>query len=257
MRKYLYPYKMGSQSARNLGQALGAKRIKREGSRFRGSQNKMVINWGCGSLPDQVNACFVLNKPEAVVVASDKLAAFQALFVNNCDGDNFTINHPLFTTCKEQAQEWLDEDIIVVARTKLRGHSGDGIVICSRGEELVDAPLYVQYVKKTQEYRVHVVCGEVIDQQRKARRQDAPDEEVNWQVRNHQNGFIFMREGVDLPAIALDQALHAVHALGLDFGAVDLIYNQREDKYYVLEINTAPGLTGTTLEKYAEVFDGF
>jgi glutathione synthase/RimK-type ligase-like ATP-grasp enzyme len=45
--------------------------------------------------------------------------------------------------------------------------------------------------------------------------------------------------------------LAAVSALGLDFGAVDIIWNEREDKCYVLEVNTAPGLQGSTLENYA------
>lgn len=114
----------------------------------------------------------------------------------------------------------------------------------------VHAPLYVKYVKKQQEYRVHVFNGSVIDVQRKMRRTDTPDAEVNWQVRNHCNGFIFGREGVELPDVALTMSKDSVGALGLDFGAVDIIYNAHEDKYYVLEVNTACGLTGTTLEVY-------
>ena len=42
----------------------------------------------------------------------------------------------------------------------------------------------------------------------------------------------------------------AIKVLGLDFGAVDIIYNKQEDKWYVLEVNTAPGIYGTTLDKY-------
>ena len=114
----------------------------------------------------------------------------------------------------------------------------------------INAPLYVKYVKKQQEYRVHVFNGSVIDVQRKMRRTDTPDADVNWQVRNHCNGFIFGREGVELPDTALTMCVDSVSVLGLDFGAVDIIYNAHEDKYYVLEVNTACGLTGTTLEVY-------
>lgn len=116
--------------------------------------------------------------------------------------------------------------------------------------EEVNAPLYVKYIKKQQEYRVHVFNGSVIDVQRKMRRTDTPDEDVNWQVRNHSNGFIFGREGVELSPTALTMCVASVQALGLDFGAVDMIHNERSDTYYVLEVNTACGLTGTTLEKY-------
>ena len=52
----------------------------------------------------------------------------------------------------------------------------------------------------------------------------------------------------------IEQSIAAVQHVGLDFGAVDIIYNQREDSSYVLEINTAPGLMGTTGERYAEAF---
>ena len=43
-------------------------------------------------------------------------------------------------------------------------------------------------------------------------------------------------------------------AIDLQFGAVDIIWNEKENKCYVLEINTAPGLVGTTLTKYTEAF---
>lgn len=145
----------------------------------------------------------------------------------------------------------------VVQRNLLRGSEGKGIQICTAPEQLTPAPLYVQYVPKTDEYRVHVVQGTVIDVQRKARSREVPDDEVNWEVRNHKNGFIFMREGVTpdtVPSQVQEQAVQAVQALGLDFGAVDIIWNQRRDKAYVLEVNTAPGMTGTTLDSYCQAF---
>lgn len=248
MATFLYPYKGGSKGARALAQALGIKRIKQRNSRFRPRPNKTIINWGNGSLPDDYYFCNIINNPEAVNRAGNKLLAFRTL------SENEDINIPDFTENLETAAEWRWDDCKIVSRTQLRGHSGQGIVINEPWEDLTEAPLYVKYIPKTQEYRVHVAFGEVVDQQRKARRRETPDEAVNWQIRNHDNGFIFMREGVDLPQEALEQALMAVEQLGLDFGAVDLIYNERQDKYYVLEINTAPGLTGTTLESYVEVF---
>ena len=96
--------------------------------------------------------------------------------------------------------------------------------------------------------------GAVVDIQRKARKRDVADDAVNWQVRNLDGGFIFAREGVVEAPEASEEALKAVAALGLDFGAVDIMYNARENKYYVLEVNTAPGLAGTTLEGYAKRF---
>jgi D-alanine-D-alanine ligase-like ATP-grasp enzyme len=38
----------------------------------------------------------------------------------------------------------------------------------------------------------------------------------------------------------------------LHFSAVDVVYNDREKKAYVLEINTAPGVEGQTIQVYAD-----
>ena len=250
-RLFIYPYKMASESAKALAVGLGVKRIKHVNSKFKEGRNKVIINWGSSSIPYDVN---VFNRPESVRIASDKLLTFECIAKYNEDW--FPVNIPEWTKDKEDARRWIDEGNIVVCRTILNGCSGKGIVLASDVDELVDAPLYVKYVSKKYEYRVHVAFGMVIDQQRKARKKDIAYEDVNWKIRNHSNGFIFMRDGVDLPDVCLDMAVDAVGALGLDFGAVDIIWNEKEDKYYVLEINTACGLTGTTLDKYVEVFNG-
>ena len=114
----------------------------------------------------------------------------------------------------------------------------------------MDAPLYTQYKPKKHEYRVHVMNEEVIDVQKKALRRGS--EGNNFQIRTHDNGYIYMRNAIRVPEDAKTYAIQAVDACGLDFGAVDIIWNERENKSYVLEINTAPGLEGTTVEKYAE-----
>ena len=41
---------------------------------------------------------------------------------------------------------------------------------------------------------------------------------------------------------------------GLTFGSVDVIYNEHRDKAYVLEVNTASGLSGETVDDYVKMF---
>lgn len=250
MKAYVYSHNPHSEGAKELAKALGVKRVKHGNSLFKGGLNKAIINWGSGRLPDQVAACGkIYNMPNAIINASNKLKSFE-LF------KEADVSIPQFFKTKEAASEYLEGNPgkSVVARTVLNGHSGAGIVICDDVGGLVDAPLYTEYVKKQQEYRYHVFAGEVVDIQRKARKREVPDEAVNWQVRNLDGGFIFAREGVVASPVASEEAIKAVAALGLDFGAVDLIYRERDDKYFVLEVNSAPGLAGTTLEGYAKRF---
>lgn len=248
----IYAYKQGSASALALAAALGIKCIKHEGSKFKGNERKTVINWGSSEIPYEVAKCNLFNQPQRVKLASNKLEFFKRIREFNAEEERISI--PLWSEDKQDVQAWLDNEATVVARHKLTGHSGEGIEIFTGDVDIPDAPLYVMYVKKTQEYRVHVLQGKVVDVQRKARSKDVPDEQVNWQVRNHANGFIYAREGFETPPSVEVQALLAIEACGLDFGAVDIIFNERKQTAFVLEVNTAPGLTGQTLAGYVERF---
>jgi glutathione synthase/RimK-type ligase-like ATP-grasp enzyme len=229
-------------------ESLGLK-IRRRCTKNRPTQK--IINWGGSALSLTGPVKRVVNPPEVVKVAGNKLMTFQAL--ENKDG----IRIPLFTRDHNVAVGWIRDGISIVCRTKLTGHSGVGIVLANVEADLVAAPLYVQYIKKQDEYRVHVAFGEVIDIQQKKKRRVSEDENLsgtNYQVRNHSTGWVYCREDINLPTGASDMAIQAVAALGLDFGACDLIYNAKRDMVYVLEVNTAPGLEGATVDKYATAF---
>ncbi len=242
---YIFPYKNGSRSVNGLAMRIPARKIKIENSKFVGNKKHIVVNWGATDIDNrEVMKCRVLNHPDAVTVTSNKLFFFNFL------GQREWL--PDWTGDREEATDWLGK-CKVVCRTVLSGHSGNGIVIAREPGEMVAAQLYVKYIPKVDEYRVHIFNGEVIDIQRKAKRHDA--QFVDWKVRSHDNGFIYMREGVeDIPYMhwIRMRALEVVKRTELDFGAVDLIYNKNRNKCYVIEVNTAPGLEGTTLERYAE-----
>lgn len=242
-RRYLYAYNPNSEGAKELARALEIKRIKHgPGSNFIDHPSRTVINWGSSSLP--YTQCRVLNTARAVGLIGNKRSAFEAF-----DGHT---RLPPWTTDPEVAREWVQSGRLVVGRTKLTGHSGEGIVIIENSLDFVQAPLYTGYIKKEKEYRIHCAFGHVIDIQQKIR--DPGREPTDWKVRNHANGFIYVRNNIVVPEDAKVQALLAFESSGLDFGAVDVIWNQHEQKAYVLEINTAPGLTGTTIQRYAEAF---
>lgn len=246
MKTYIFPYNMGSQSSKKLAAALNVKRIKLEGSKFK-PNGQNIINWGSTKIPAVYKLkCNVLNS--VISNAVNKLKFFQTV-----EGEEWCVP---FTTDKETAKSWTAEGA-VVCRTVLNGHSGEGIVIAETADEVVDAPLYTRYIKKKEEYRIHVVDGKIIFMQKKSRKLDVPDEEVNWKVRNHANGFIYAHQGVDIPECVKASAIACMQVLGLFFGAVDIIYNEKQNKAYVLEVNTSPGLEGETLNRYKLAFEAY
>ena len=90
----------------------------------------------------------------------------------------------------------------------------------------------------------------ISEQQKVAKKGQEP---LDWKIRSHKNGFIYQRQGIDVPMACRGAALACLAKTGLDFGAVDVIFT-KEGKAYVLEVNSAPGLSGTTIEDYKKFF---
>ncbi len=248
----IYPYKIGSRSAKALAEGLSQSTGKkvfqvRPDGNYEYFPRHMVINWGNSNIPNW-NVLNALNLPLQVAIASNKLQAFWKFL-------DAEVKTPVFSNNKETAQAWFNEGHTIVERHILNGHSGNGIRIVQPGEELQNAPLYVQYKKKKKEYRVHIFKGEMIDEQIKKRSTEARDNgNVNTFVRNVSGGWVYCRSDIVPCDVRKELAIRSITALGLDFGAVDIIYNEHENQYYVLEVNTAPGLEGTTLQKYLDAF---
>jgi glutathione synthase/RimK-type ligase-like ATP-grasp enzyme len=243
MKTYVFNGGRPSNSAKALREQLPAKRLKPISA-----PGQRVINWGCTEVEDCGNSfagAEVFNHPSFVKQAANKLTAFDQM---NAHG----VKVVPFTTSIDTAKSWLT-DADVVVRHKLRGHSGDGIQIVNKGEQdLPQAPLYTRYCPKKYEYRVHVMFGLIVDVTRKIR--DPEKEPTNWKVRSHANGFIFARANLKHREAIEPVAIEAIQALGLDFGAVDIIIDEQSHQPLVLEVNTAPGLEGQTLERYVSGF---
>ena len=175
------PYKIWSGGAKALGIRCGILRATAEQVKRHGDFD-FIINWG--STQRRFNGEYV-NKPAAVTAACNKLDSAKVF-------GNFGIPQPAFTTDLAVAQQWYEDGDTVVSRTMLRANGGRGIVIASRadGTPIARAPLYTKYTKKADEYRVHVLGDHVIDVQLKKKRQEVPNEEVNYQIRNSANGWV-------------------------------------------------------------------
>lgn len=244
-RTIIFPYKMTSESSKLLRDKLGALRVYPDRA-YRYRDGDLVINWGNSNIPNWDNSSVKwLNEPGAVKNASNKLKTFRIL-------QEFGIPIPNYSSIRPHTT-WGR----TIVRHKLTGHRGDGIEILEPGDEIPEAPLYTEYITAKAEYRVHVFDGSVIDISKKVRI-DLEDElgldcdptEEEMMIKSHQNGWTFARGGIRFSLELGKVAIRAVKALGLDFGAVDIIRGENNE-LYTLEVNTAIGLAETTLNSYS------
>lgn len=222
-------------------------------SRFAGREGDLIINYGSSrEIPARIiGQATLLNNPTNVNHAANKATALSMMFAANVRTVEFTMS-------QDVAQTWVNNGDEVFCRTELRGHSGVGIVVASVNEledlgnveqvsTLPDAPLYTKGIDgQHREYRVHVFRGQVLFIQQK-RRASGYRDNPNYSnvVRNHGNGWIYGHLNITEPhSSVIREAVNAVAALGLDFGAVDVL--SRRGEAWVLEVNTAPGLSGET-----------
>ena len=238
-RVVIRSYKSGSKSARALADYLGIRILKQEGSQFVSRENDVVISWGnSSSFGSNLRLGRVINKPENIQYASNKLKTFDTLCA-------FGVITPCYTTNPDTAKRLFKR---VFVRQTISGHSGEGIIVVDSEdvEELPPAPLYVEAIAKKNEYRAIVVGDKVVDLKQKRLSSNAPDDRSKF-IRNLSNGWIFARENIEYVEGLNEIAINSVKALGLDFGAVDII-TDRNNTLYVLEVNTAFGLEGQTIE---------
>lgn len=220
-----------SSGAQTVARELGTTaKISRRSPVLR--QYRHVINWG-NSSPLVAPQAVIFNPPAAVALASHKLHTFQRLAEAGVRIPEFFTEPPTPTKKSD----------IFLARTILNGSSGEGITVVRNGEAMPRAPLYVKYVRKEVEYRVHVAFGEVIFVQQKKRKSENEQTADEKLIRNHDNGWVFcpVETGSVVPDV-LTAAIGSCAALGLHFGAVDCIIGRTDELPYVLEINTAPGI---------------
>jgi glutathione synthase/RimK-type ligase-like ATP-grasp enzyme len=134
----------------------------------------------------------------------------------------------------------------VLARN-LHHHGGFDIRFCKNRIRAVRAlragrAYFTRYIPSTTEYRVWIYRRRHLGTYEKVLAH--PELKRRMIGRNHKNGYAFqLVHEANIPRTAVEMAIRSVGALGLDFGAVDVLLG-RDGKFYVLEVNSAPGVQG-------------
>ena len=157
---------------------------------------------------------------------------------------------PEFTESYETAKGWAAEGITVVCRKLTRSSEGKGIVVAETPEQVCMAPVFTQYKKKKREFRVHVFEDKVVSVLEKRKKKGFDG--VDHKVRNTANGYVFCRENVVEPEGIRELAVKASKVTSSLFKGVDIGYNEKLNQLFVIEVNSAPGMQGTTVIDYTK-----
>lgn len=206
-----------------------------------------VINWGNHIFNDA--SMFGLNSPKGVALASHKGLSRRILH-------NAGVNVPrpvLFDTLDE-----IKESVLPVVVRPVHHHGGQEFHVFDdltklqaflRGKDMRE--WYVSAVfPKTHEYRVHCGHGKVLMINEKP----LLEGEIRANFAVNQESWRVLKWHEFNPEICM-QSLKAIDALGLDYGAVDIMYNSEDNSVAVCEVNTSPSINSDyPAGKYAAYF---
>lgn len=162
----------------------------------------------------------------------------------------------VYTTDPHVAFRWNDQDkITVIGRMLTRSSEGKGIVIHEPGlgNFTMNCPVYTQYKKKKKEFRVHIFKDQVVQVLEKRRKTNWQGDKSDTKIRNTANGYVFCSSGVVEPDGIRDLALKASKVTSSDFKGVDIGYNEKKNELFVIEVNSAPGIEGSNVQRYVDV----
>lgn len=174
----------------------------------------------------------------------DKISQYEYFSTN-------TIPSLEWTTDALTVTGWLGDGATVFGRKLLTSSCGKGIVIMEPTDPFTPCPVYTKYAKKKREFRVHCFKGTVVAIVEKKRK-------TGWEgvreskIRNLVNGYVFVQEVSNIPEGLEDLALKASKVSTSDFTGVDIGYNEKQNRLFVIEVNSAPGIVGNNVEKYVE-----
>lgn len=216
----------------------------------------LVFRWGTTS---NVDCQHVVNTAEAIHRVNDK-AGFRRLLMNDWDQKGAPDNGPLCPKTYLEGDIPIEDmfefhsSVVVRPRTHAQGRH---VYLCNNRAELDVAvrrcgPGWYasEYINKVAEYRITFVQGRVVWV---AKKTPGNPDEIAWNVAR--GGRFDNVRWDDWPLRAIRIAREAFMLSGLDFGAVDVMID-RENRPYVLEINSAPSQTSPYRQEcMAKAFD--
>ncbi len=219
------------------GKALAAKLVALRKRTNRRAKCDVFLRWGSLEEFDRLRSKIELNSREAVSNSVNKFKMLQLL----SEADIKTVeynNDPATIT------DYLDESGNCYIRSKA------GVVrYANNFNPMLDSYYSKPVRNKRREYRVHVFNGKVIGLYEKV-----PIAEGDRPKLFKSDTCNFVRCNPEISRVKqpdLDMCIAAVKSLGLLFGGVDLIRDNKMN-CFICEVNSSPGLNTQMIEKYVQ-----
>jgi glutathione synthase/RimK-type ligase-like ATP-grasp enzyme len=290
MAKNTYIYYSGptDDTGKRIADALGAQHGKVKPA---GNDSMVVIGWGCKT-KDRValKQHSVINHPDFIRTNRNKFETLKVLENSGVPVAAFADSDGIIATLDNDRSVI---NLPVVGRRKFH-QGGKGFWAClTKGQVRIaiqqGAEYFQNYLHIVDEYRLHVFQGKIINMQKKVQRNNmtrayqeqhgtrianiADKNKVNLDkqtmdyvlenlgkreerpdqiIKSNTRGWKFSQIKTVKTELK-EAAINAVKAIGLDFGAVDCCIVENGNPY-IIEVNTGPGLQGTSFDAYVKTF---
>jgi len=290
MAKDVYIYYSGptDDTGRKLAEALNAKHGKVKPSV---AKDMIVIGWGCKTdSSTNMGSHTVLNHPNNIRTNRNKFETLKILENAGVPVSNYVPAKDVLGALDNAKSP---VNIPLIGRKKYhQGGKGFWACMCKghiRTAIGQGAEYFQNYLDIKDEYRIHVFKGKVINMQKKTERTNMTEafkeqhgariadvaaknkikldqkttdyilenlgkrlEHPDQIIKSNTRGWKFSQVKTVKKELT-EAAVNAVKAIGLDFGAVDCCLTD-DGKPYIIEVNTGPGLQGTSFGAYVSAF---
>ncbi len=253
-------YETGFNLSKELKQEIGRKFIGLKGlGALKSSDIKrgdVLLRWG-STRRSEKDALYenrgmkILNSASSILRNTNKLGSLR-LFAKA------GLNVPKIYTDKHSIKGFP-----VLGRD--RNHSGGKDIVIIQGSnnlssndfnKIPNKDFYVEFIPSKLEYRVHVFAGEVLRVTQKTfRGHDRNGDSIDNKSLIRNDTFGWGHSNIETNEVRkdiLNACIKAVKAIGLDFGAVDVIISSVDEKPYILEVNTCPRLNSIGMKIYVD-----
>lgn len=294
MAKNVYVYYSGptDDTGKRIAEALKASHGKTRPA-LSEKKGMIVIGWGCKTdKPTSVGTFITLNHPDSIRLNRNKLESLKNLEAAGIAVAPFVSANTVLAAIDNGVSSI---NLPLVGRKKFH-QGGKGFWTCLTKTQVSKAigqgaEYFQNFLDIKTEYRLHVFQGEAINMQKKVERTNIAGAFVSQHGERIRN--VAAKKGKELDKKTMDYvlddlgkrqerpdeiiksntrgwkfsqitkakdglkniAIQAVETIGLDFGAVDCCETV-DGGFYIIEVNTGPGLQGTPFDAYIAAFKG-